>query len=721
MGTNLDPIPQEIRELAQWVCHRDGDKVPIDPKTGRNAKANDPATWGTFEQATEWAATNGGGIGFEFTENDPFCGIDLDHVLAEDGTLAPEAWECVGLLDTYTEISPSGTGLHLIARATKPEGRSKRTNADGTAFEMYDHRHYFRMTSDVFEGHDTINDRQEAVNKAHARWIADREPSATPSANGGCALDWDGLAVVVGGPTRGTASGDVMERMRSSPNWDAISRLLDGDTFAYEGDKSAADMALCNHLAYYCDRDEVAMDEVFRNCGLMRPKWDEKHFPDDPYPTYGAHTIHEAATTCGECYSERRCRDGGREATDQTRDGRAVPSASFGIMRAVDWTGPNTPELRPALIDDLMRRGGKCLIVGPMKSHKSMEAIYLSLALATGGEWFGHMCQPSRVLYVNVELQHDEFHNRLEAVRKHMGLGYLSYEDMLDTVSIAGETIDGRRVTVESLRSWIEAQPGAEGYDVIVIDPIYKLEEGEETHEMVNEMLLQLDMLRRDLDCSIVYVHHTAKGGAAGKTVYELARGSGDFGGDADLVIGISELSPLKEGTDAWERAQALGIGSPEHSGYCVQFGPRSFADCDSLRTFKTWPLFTVDEWGVLSGISQRGDAAHEKGGSATGQAWQARRNQNDEAVTRAVRVVEGRGEQPTRAAVYAAMDRTCKEVGIDRPTMETFRDWTRRADGCTRWRTKGGGTVLYECARGEDGRARYDGSKPVFLEEDGE
>ncbi|WP_165443474.1 AAA family ATPase [Olsenella sp. Marseille-P4559] len=398
----------------------------------------------------------------------------------------------------------------------------------------------------------------------------------------------------------------------------------------------------------------------------------------------------------------------------------AAPVATFRIVHASDRTGPNRRPLRPALIEGLMRRGGKCLIVGPMKSHKSMEAIHLSLALATGGEWFGHSCQRVRVFYVNIELDEDEFHARVEVVRRHMGLSYLSYKDTLDTVSTGGGTIDGRRVTVEGLRRWIEAQPGARGYDVVVIDPIYKLEEGEETHETVNEMLLQLDMLRRDLDCSIVYAHHSAKGGAANKTVYELARGSGDFGGDADLVVGISELMPLREGTDAWDRALSLGIGSPEHSGYRVQFGPRSFADRDSLNVYKTWPLFTVDEWDALGGISQRGDMAHEKGGSATRQACQAKRNLKDEAVTKAVRILQGRGEQPTRKAVYEAMDRTCGELGIDRPTFGTFQDWTRRSDGCTHWRT-GAGDALRECERGNDGRARYEDGSPVFLEEDAE
>ena len=268
--SSYEGIPQELRDLPSWVCHRAGEKTPIDPKTGRNAKSNDPETWGTFEQATDWAARNGGGIGFEFSEEAPFCGIDLDHVRdADTGELVvPWAREVVDALDTYTEVSPSGTGLHLIARARKPGDGSKRANPDGTAFEMYDHGRYFRMTGEVFEGHGAIGDRQGAVSEAHARWIG-----RPRDAGRGDALEWGGEAVAAtGAPGSVTASlsaEEAMERMRRSGKWPEISRLWDGDTSGCGGDNSAADMALCNHLAYFCDRDEAAMDELFRRADVI--------------------------------------------------------------------------------------------------------------------------------------------------------------------------------------------------------------------------------------------------------------------------------------------------------------------------------------------------------------------------------------------------------------------------------------------------------------------
>lgn len=532
MGTSLDAIPQELRDLPQWVCHRDGEKVPIDPKTGHNAKANDPATWGTFEQATGWAASNGGGIGYEFTEDAPFCGIDLDHVRDEDsGELAPWAREVVDALDTYTEVSPSGAGLHLIARAEKPENGSKRTNADGTAFEMYDRGRYFRMTGDVFDGHDTINDRQEAVNEAHARWVADRGPNATPAPRDGDALEWDGLAVVAGGPTRATTGTDVMERMRSSPNWDAISRLLDGDTSAYGDDESAADMALCNHLAYYCDRDEALMDEAFRNCGLMRRKWDEKHFPDDPYPTYGAHTIHKAAASCGETYSERHAMDAKADSSPEREGWRSL----------LGWIDDDIPE-SPELIEGLLRTGEKSILYGASKAGKSWFSMHLAASLAAGMPFLGRECVsgPVRVWYLNLEINDEMFRRRLRAIWRVRNIGRdaqarFMWEPRREAMRSAA---DAESATNDLLR---EVAAG----DFVVLDCLYMMLNGgdENSAQALQPMMRQFDRLLTEGKCSGVWlVHHQAKGAAGQKSVIDRGAGSGVTSRFVDNVFSLDKL-----------------------------------------------------------------------------------------------------------------------------------------------------------------------------------
>jgi len=117
-------IPEELKQLPQWVCHRN--KVPFNPVTGASAKAGQLATWASFEDCVN--ALDGGGydgIGFEFNNNG-IVGIDLDHVIAENGSLSDEAVGIVAMLDSYTEYSPSGKGLHIFVKGDIPvDGRKK--------------------------------------------------------------------------------------------------------------------------------------------------------------------------------------------------------------------------------------------------------------------------------------------------------------------------------------------------------------------------------------------------------------------------------------------------------------------------------------------------------------------------------------------------------------------------------------------------------------------
>lgn len=153
METNqqdIDNIPQQLREYPNWVCYKLIDKgeskltkIPYDPKTGRPAKANDPKTWRTFDQALE-AAKNPkckyDGIGFEFSKEDPFCGVDLDSCV-ENGVILPWAKEIIDKLNSYTEYSPSGTGVHIIVEAVLPGQLCRKGHV-----EMYDHGRFFTMT-----------------------------------------------------------------------------------------------------------------------------------------------------------------------------------------------------------------------------------------------------------------------------------------------------------------------------------------------------------------------------------------------------------------------------------------------------------------------------------------------------------------------------------------------------------------------------------------------
>jgi primase-polymerase (primpol)-like protein len=136
----VESIPQELRQLRQWVCWRretrDGKptKVPYDAETGHLAATNQPATWTSFDEAC--ARTDFDGIGFVLTGT-PFTGFDFDGVIAESGEIENYVLEILRLLkDPYTERTPSGRGLRAFVIASPPPGKRKFTR-DGYGAEIY--------------------------------------------------------------------------------------------------------------------------------------------------------------------------------------------------------------------------------------------------------------------------------------------------------------------------------------------------------------------------------------------------------------------------------------------------------------------------------------------------------------------------------------------------------------------------------------------------------
>ena len=147
-------IPFELRELPQWVTWRyelrsdKWTKVPYDAATGKKARPNDAETWSSLEDSLATArARNYDGIGFVFSEDDPYCGVDLDDCMDGDGQHVAEAQEIVDLLDSYSEVSPSGRGIKIWIKGSIPGRRHRTAKIDGfKELEVYDNARYFTVT-----------------------------------------------------------------------------------------------------------------------------------------------------------------------------------------------------------------------------------------------------------------------------------------------------------------------------------------------------------------------------------------------------------------------------------------------------------------------------------------------------------------------------------------------------------------------------------------------
>jgi primase-polymerase (primpol)-like protein len=142
-------IPDELRKRPQWVCWRYAldskgkwTKHPRDPRTGRMASSTDLMTWSSFDTVFEaYEAGRYDGVGFVFCSGDPYSGVDLDGCRdPETGEIEAWAREIVAGLDSYTELSPSGKGLHIIVKGKAPKTLKL------PYIEMYSIERFFTMS-----------------------------------------------------------------------------------------------------------------------------------------------------------------------------------------------------------------------------------------------------------------------------------------------------------------------------------------------------------------------------------------------------------------------------------------------------------------------------------------------------------------------------------------------------------------------------------------------
>jgi hypothetical protein len=342
-------VPAELAARAQWVCWRYAErhgkrtKEPIDPTTGGLARTNDPATWTTFEQALATARRAGLGVGFVLTSDDPYTFIDLDDARDDQGALTPAAREIVELLDSYTEWSPSGRGVHIVVRGTLPTWARRKRGG----IEAYDRLRYMTVTGNVLDGRTTIADRQAELELFAQRWLADPAPVAPQPVHAG---DDDDEA--------------LLERARRAANGDKFQLLFDQGDWQGAGysSQSEADLALVTMLAFWAGPDPARIDRLFRRSALYRAKWDARHAGDGR--TYGQLTIERALAQRTEYWTPQPVDDDqpGTPLAWPTLD----PAAYHGLAGAfVHAVAPYTEADDVALLLTYLAAVGNALGPGP--------------------------------------------------------------------------------------------------------------------------------------------------------------------------------------------------------------------------------------------------------------------------------------------------------------------------------------------------------------------
>lgn len=293
-----EKIPLELKQLPHWVgwkyMQRPGEdhkrKVPINAMNGQPAKSNDPTTWCDFDTACLGKERFGlDGIGFMFS-GDGIFGIDIDHCYdPETQELDPAAAEIIETVQSYTELSPSGTGIHILCKGALPEGRKRRG-----AVEMYSTLRYFTVTGNQFGLEYPFSDCTERVAVMHRKYLGEEETAA--------GAQKAALPMSAGRGTNADMSVDaILRRMFDSKHGQKLQDLYNGSWERYgigDGSQSSADQAFCNTLAFWCRCDAALMDAIFRRSGLYRQKWDKRRGAK----TYGQITIDRAIKDCRDIW-----------------------------------------------------------------------------------------------------------------------------------------------------------------------------------------------------------------------------------------------------------------------------------------------------------------------------------------------------------------------------------------------------------------------------------
>ena len=272
-------IPQELMDNLSWCGWKyeiRGDKrtkVPYDLKTGKRAESNNPETFRPYCYVEEQEYT-GDYNGFGVRVDNGYCAIDIDKCIV-DGEMSDLAVDLCTTLNSYTELSPSKSGIRIICKADIPQYDRQRyyIKNDKLGLEIYAtgaSNRFVTITGNTLYPY-PVREATADILKILDRYMLRKAKTTKLSDD---------------------------ELIAKACKQDAFVKLFrDGNLSAYNNDHSSADLALCNMLAFWTGRDAGKMDELFRRSALYRPdKWNR----DD----YRKWTLDKAISDCTNVYSQ---------------------------------------------------------------------------------------------------------------------------------------------------------------------------------------------------------------------------------------------------------------------------------------------------------------------------------------------------------------------------------------------------------------------------------
>lgn len=263
-------IPAEMKALRQWIVWKleldekgESTKMPYNPRNGYKASPTNPNHWGTFEEAVA-VSQHCSGIGFVISSSDPYLCIDLDD--APDDATRQKQNGIYAAFESYSEISPSGSGCHIWIRAKVPANRNR------AKVEMYTAGHYMTFTGRCCRDL-PIKDYQEL---AQQLW---EEMEVKPANEIGPRLDTPEVFTDY----------EILSQASSASNGQKFIDIFEGrwqEYFPEEAHKedscNQADQALVNLISFYTQNREQ-IKRIFRSSVIgQRKKAQREDYFENP-------------------------------------------------------------------------------------------------------------------------------------------------------------------------------------------------------------------------------------------------------------------------------------------------------------------------------------------------------------------------------------------------------------------------------------------------------
>ncbi len=507
MKTLVNPstIPAELRRVPNWVCwryeERDGrlTKVPKNPHTGANASVSDPTTWTDFDTALQ-ASARFDGIGFVLTPDAGIVAFDFDHCLQE-----PDVLELVHLLDSYTEVTPSGEGLRVLCYGRLPDGRKRKGNV-----EMYDAQRFVTVTGNHLAGTPArLEHRQQEIEQAYRRVFG--APPAPPAP-----------------PPADLSDAELIERAMNAENGAKFQALWQGDDSGYPS-PSEADCALASMLLFWTGGDVARAERLFSLSPRgQREKWRTR-------ADYRQMTLRAALEGKTDFYhSPQPPHAGARGRNGQYANPDRLAPPLLTPRKALSLRDLMAKEFAPLtyLAPDVLPEGGLSLLVGRPKVGKSWLALQIACALSAGGFALGlDTPLPKRVvLYCALE-------DGLRRLQRRITLLGTPYDP--DAFHIVTELSPLDRGGADELRELIHDT----GAEVVFVDVVARILPRRRRNDGVYQSDYDAFAMLKDIavaeGITLIAVHHESK--APNDDPLMRVSGSTGLTGAVDAVLTLSK------------------------------------------------------------------------------------------------------------------------------------------------------------------------------------